>query len=200
MKGDDFHAEYNNVLAMYCKDFDDNRYQAQLETLSEYCKELGIISVCMIAEVLNNLIVEGHLTEVIKLAKFILMIPATNSTSERSCSLLKLIKTCLQSAMKQSRFNQLMILCACKSQVDEIDLTEIASTFVDKSEGGSCSFGGFYFLIFLLCSDLFYNKSSYITIFSHKNELSSLYFSDSSDIIYIAAKDRIMLSNMLNCS
>ena len=73
VKGDDFHAEYNNVLAMYCKDFDDNRYQAQLETLSEYCKELGIISVCMIAEVLNNLIVEGHLTEVI--------IPATNSTS-----------------------------------------------------------------------------------------------------------------------
>ena len=42
--------------------------------------------------------------------------------------------------MKQSRLNHLMILIAYKSQLDQIDLTEIASTFVDKNEGRRCTF------------------------------------------------------------
>ena len=36
-----------------------------------------------------------------------------------------------------------MILSAYKSQFDQIDLTEIASTFVDKNEGRRCIFGRF---------------------------------------------------------
>ena len=39
-KGDDFHAEYYDVLSIYRKDFDDNRFQVKSETLSENCKEL----------------------------------------------------------------------------------------------------------------------------------------------------------------
>ena len=42
-KGDDFHAGYDDVVSIYRKDFDDNRFQVQPETLSEYCKELDII-------------------------------------------------------------------------------------------------------------------------------------------------------------
>ena len=49
-KWDEFHAEYDDVLSIYCKDFGDNRFQLQLETLSEYCKEFDIISVRPIAE------------------------------------------------------------------------------------------------------------------------------------------------------
>ena len=45
VKGDDFYAEYNDVLSIYREDFDDNRFQVQLETLLEYCKEFNIISV-----------------------------------------------------------------------------------------------------------------------------------------------------------
>ena len=51
-KGDNFHAEYDDILSIYYKDFDDNRFLVQLETLSKYCKELDIISVRTIAEVL----------------------------------------------------------------------------------------------------------------------------------------------------
>ena len=50
-KGDEFHAGYDDVLSIYYKDFDDNRFQVQLETLSEYCKEFDIISVRPIGEV-----------------------------------------------------------------------------------------------------------------------------------------------------
>ena len=142
-KGDDFHAEHDDALSIYRKDFDDNRFQIQLVTLSEYCKELVIISVRRTAEVLKNLKVRSHLTEVIKLAKLILVMKATNSTSERSFSLFKLIKTYLPSAMKQSRLNHLMILSAYKSQLDQIDLIEIISTFADKNEGPQCTFGRF---------------------------------------------------------
>ena len=49
--GDDFHTDYDNILSIYSKDFEDNRFQVQLETLSEYCKELGTISFYKISEV-----------------------------------------------------------------------------------------------------------------------------------------------------
>ena len=70
-KRDDFHAEYDNILSIYRKDFDDNWFQLQLETLSEYCKELEFISVCTIVEFLKNIKVRSHLTEVIKSAELI---------------------------------------------------------------------------------------------------------------------------------
>ena len=66
-KGDEFHAEYDDVLSLNRKDFDDNRFQVQLETLSEYRKEFGVISVCTIAKFLKNLKVRSYLTEVSKL-------------------------------------------------------------------------------------------------------------------------------------
>ena len=39
-KGDDFYAEYDDVLPLYRKDFDGNRFQVQFETA---CKELDIL-------------------------------------------------------------------------------------------------------------------------------------------------------------
>ena len=66
--------------------------------------------------------------ELIKQAKMILVMSATNSKFERSFSILQLIKTYLRLTMKQSKVNYLMILSADKSQLDQIDLIEIAST------------------------------------------------------------------------
>ena len=99
MKGNDFHAEYG-ILSIDRKDFDDNRSQVQLETLSEYYKELDIISVRTIVKALKNFKVRSQLTEIIKPSKLILMMPTTNSTPERSFSLLKLVKTYLRLTMK----------------------------------------------------------------------------------------------------
>ena len=101
-KRDDFHAEYDDVSSIHCKEFDDNRFQMQPEIISEYCEELDIISARTIGKVLKNLKVRSHLTEVIKLAKLILVMPPTNLTSERSFSFSKLIKTYLRLTMKQN--------------------------------------------------------------------------------------------------
>ena len=63
-----------------------------------------------------------------------------------------------------------MILGAYKSKLEQINLIEIASAFVDKNEGRDIHFEGSSFRFFLLCTDQFYVKSLHFTIFSVKNE------------------------------
>ena len=84
-------------MALYESDFDGIRFYVQLETLSEYCKEIvDTGSVRTVTEVLRNFEVRNHLCEVYKLAKLILVMPATYCTSERTFSLLELIKIFLR--------------------------------------------------------------------------------------------------------
>ena len=85
----------------------------------------------------------------------ILKSEATSRESSRSFSVLHLTKTYLRLTMKQSRLNHLMILNAYKSRLVQIDLIEIASTFVDKNEARDVNLEGssFNFFFFLLCSD-----------------------------------------------
>ena len=70
VKGDVFIQEYNDVMAIYFSDFDENGFQVQLETLQEYCTNLnGNRYVCSVTDTLRNLKVQSHLTEVFKFTK-----------------------------------------------------------------------------------------------------------------------------------
>ena len=71
--------------------------------------------------------------------------PATNSTSERTFSLLKLIKTYLRSTMTQGKLNLLVILSAHRNRLDEMDLRKVASIFVQNNDGRRYTFGKFEF-------------------------------------------------------
>ena len=82
--------DHNDVMAMYGSDFDENRIQVQLETLKEYCTNV-YGNACIRST--DTLKVQSHLSEVLKLTKLILVLPATNTMSERTFSLLKLIKS-----------------------------------------------------------------------------------------------------------
>ena len=125
-KDDAFIQEYKVVIAIYDSDFDGNRFQAQLETLQGYCTNLDCNACIRSATVnLRNLKVQSHLSEVFKLTKLILALPVTSSTSKRTFSLLKLIRSYLLSTMKQIRLNHLIILNAYKSQLDQLNLTII---------------------------------------------------------------------------
>ena len=70
-----------------------------VKTLQEYCNTCTRF----LTETLQNLKVQNHLSEVFKLTKLILVLPAINPTSEKTFSLLKLIKSYLRSTMKQRR-------------------------------------------------------------------------------------------------
>ena len=130
-------------MTIYGSEFDENRFQLQLETLQKYCINLDR-NTCIrsVTDTLQNLKVQSHLNEVFKLTKLILVLPATNATNERTFSLLKLVKSYLRSTMKQSRLNHL-ILNAYKNQLDQLDLTKTASDFISKNDARKHIFGKF---------------------------------------------------------
>ena len=144
-KGDNFIKEYDVVVETYACDFDKNRFHVQLETLNEYCKEIDQSDVFCLRTAVNVLRgpeVKSHLSEVVKLAKLILVLPA-NATSEITFSLMKLIKSYLRATMKQSRLNHLMILSSYKCRLDQLDLLKIASSFISVNDERRHTFGRF---------------------------------------------------------
>ena len=67
--------------------------------------------------------------EVIKLAKLLMVIPATNASSERAFSTLRYIKNYLRTTKFQERLNNLIVY-VYKERLDHLDLTSIAKDFV----------------------------------------------------------------------
>ena len=85
-------------------------------------------------DTLRNRKVQSHLTEVFKLTKLILLLPVRNAKSERTFGLLKLIKNYFRWSMKHSWRDHLMALSAHKNHLAQLDLTKIASDFINKND------------------------------------------------------------------
>ena len=78
--------------------------------------------------------------EALKLVKLLLIIPATNATSERFFSTLRRVKSYLRSSMKQSRLNHLIMCNTCKEELYQL---AIANSFVHGKENRMNKFGLF---------------------------------------------------------
>ena len=65
------------------------------------------------------------LSQVVKLMKLLLVMPATNAISERSFSAMRHIKTYLRSTMVQERLYSVMVLHIHKELTDGLDLNNI---------------------------------------------------------------------------
>ena len=72
-KGDVLIQEYNNVMAIYGSDFDENKIQLWLQTLQEHCAIHASVP-------LRHMKVQNYFNEVLRLTKLILLLPATNAT------------------------------------------------------------------------------------------------------------------------
>lgn len=64
------------------------------------------------------------------LLTIVLLLPATNATSERSFSAMKRLKTAMRNSMGQRRLNSLLLLHTYKKETDQIDPQAIISDFV----------------------------------------------------------------------
>ena len=82
-----------------------------------------------------------HISQVIELFKLILVLPATKASSQRSFSLLRLVKSYLSATTGQGRLNHLMILSAYKENVDELNLKDVAREFIHKNDTRISLFG-----------------------------------------------------------
>ena len=131
------YANMEQVLlnAVYGDDFNHEKLEIQLKTLvSNIDKDRKTLK--EIIEYLRSLPIVSQklLSEIIVLAKLILVMPVTNASSERSFISLKQIKTYLRNTMLQPRLNWLRMLHVHKEEADVFELPDIADEFVSKSE------------------------------------------------------------------
>jgi len=83
------------------------------------------------------------LSQVSRVVQLIMVMPATNASSERSFSALRRVKTYLRSTMGQQRLNNLMVLHVHKELTDALNLEEVVNDFVADSEHRIRIFGKF---------------------------------------------------------
>ena len=74
-----------------------------------------------------------HISQVIKLLKLLIAMPATNSVSERSFNAMRTLYTCCPANMGQNRINHAMVLHVHKEKTDAPSMVNVANEFVEGS-------------------------------------------------------------------
>ena len=141
--GKPYEAEMKSVLDFYGSDLDPLLMPTHLEIFHtnfpttvdvSLAEGLGFLRSCAPA-------VLELISQVTLLAKLMLVMPATNATSERAFSSVRRIKTYLRSTMSQQRLNHLMLLHIHKSSTDQLSLVDVANDFIAGNEHRQHVFG-----------------------------------------------------------
>ena len=145
----DFEDEFKIVCEFYKDDFNQDDLKAQLVTFGiEFqvsavnTKEITIFDIRDHFKAYSKA-QKDLLGEVVKVLQLIMVMPATNATSERSFSALRRVKNYLRATMTQERLNNLLILHVHKERTDSLDLKEVANDFISNSEHRTGIFGHF---------------------------------------------------------
>ena len=131
----DFSAEFTFVTSFYGDDLQTETLHAQLLTFATEFKRVfspennSKPTIFDIKKYFSSLTAAQRslLSQVSVVLKLVLIMPATNSTSERSFSALRRVKTYLRNTMGQERLNNLMVLHVHKEITDKLDLISIAN-------------------------------------------------------------------------
>ncbi|KAI6646956.1 Zinc finger MYM-type protein 1-like [Oopsacas minuta] len=131
-----------SIIAFYGDDFTHaDRLQTQLKLL--HCSGAALTDLPSIIIYLKSLnsTEKSFFSEVIKIVKLILVMPATNATSERSFSALRRLKTWLRTTTCQARLNWCLLLHVHKQRTDGLPLKELVNEFVTCNESRMRLFG-----------------------------------------------------------
>ncbi len=131
----DYSKNLEDVIKIYGDDFDLHNLKAQLQILSSTVPA-EIKTIFEILHFIKDLPAskKEFLNQIIILAKLILVMLATNSSSERSFSAMRRIKTYLRSTMLQERLNSLMVIHVHKELTDNLNMKDVANEFVQISD------------------------------------------------------------------
>ena len=147
VRRDDFSHEIEEVTSTYKDDIDVSELSTQLEILGTSFseEERQKVTIHDVIKCLQSFSASQRLLlkQVCRVGRLLLVMPATNATSERSFSVLRRLKSYLRSTMSQPRLNHMMILSIYKELVDELDLYAVANEFVGSSEHRLRLFGTF---------------------------------------------------------
>ena len=128
-----FEEELKFLIDCYKDDINEGQLRVQLDILgSNIPAEAKPHDLSSILEYVGGLRCsqKALMSEVCVLVWLIIVMPATNATSERSFSALRTVKSYLKSTMTQTRLNSIMILSTHKHLTDKLELIEIANGFV----------------------------------------------------------------------
>ena len=107
----EFQQDLSDVCNFYGDDFNRSRLETQLSTLGTafHSENNNVINASTVINYLQKLSMEQKLffSEIVTLAKLILVAPTTKAVSERSCSTMRRIKTYLRTTMTP-KFDQIM--------------------------------------------------------------------------------------------
>ena len=134
--GNDYEDNLKKILEFYnnekSHDFNEDCLRTHLRIFStnfpkKYCANFEDILMHFKAMAPSS---RKMISEVSKIFELILVLPATNATSERTFSKLKLLKTYLRATMTQKRLNHLMICSIYPEHLDDIDIEDLSKQFV----------------------------------------------------------------------
>ena len=144
-RGEEYHEEFKFVTEFYDSHLPKYQLETQLTLLHHLFKpeQLPNLSLPDIIHALNSLSLPERVsfTAVATCMKLLLVIPASNATSERSFSALRRVKTYLRTTMTQLRLNNLMILHIHQERTDSLNLMHVAQEFVARRETRLRMFG-----------------------------------------------------------
>ena len=144
-KQEDLDSDLDVVCDFYGDDFDKELLKTQLQTLGVHYQQVlgqtgeGTSPTLSIFDIKSYLLSLSPgqlslLSQVKRLAQLVLVMPATNASSERSFSALRRVKNYLRTTMTQERLNYLMLLHVNKDKTDALDLKVLHNEFVQCSE------------------------------------------------------------------
>ena len=146
--GKEHDSELTAVCDFYGDDLSSSDLQSQLKilrTLYIEKKKDEKPSISGLKYVLQSLSLSQRelLDMVCRTFQLLIVMPATNCTSERSFSALRRIKSYLRSTMSQARLNHLMVLHYHQDMTDNLDLKTIVNYFISAKESRQNIFAKF---------------------------------------------------------
>ena len=118
--------------------------EGQLLTFRAYCKREFSGDQISLKDITAFFIKSGFkdlLSEISKVLKLILVLPASNAECERAFSALKRVKDYLSSTMGQARLNHLMLLNLHKEKAKSLSLVDVANEFASRNDRRMNDFG-----------------------------------------------------------
>ncbi|XP_062585373.1 zinc finger MYM-type protein 1-like [Saccostrea cucullata] len=150
VRGDKTYKEdLDFVLKFYGDDLDKTSLSSQLDTFTTLARnnlnDSSTVSVSFLVTLVSQMSPASRclFSEIVTLLRLILVMPATNATSERTFSALRRVKTYLRATMSQERLNHLMILHTHREATDALNILAVANDFVSARDGRSFIFGRF---------------------------------------------------------
>ena len=143
---ENFDEELQFVTEFYGEDLNIDQLRLHLDIMSQNLpKSNGMYTLYCVVKYLRDLIPIQRVlvSQVCTLASLILVLPATNATSERSFSTLRRIKSYLRSTMTQVRLNNAMLLHIYGNMTESLNFIDIRNDYIFGSEHRLTLFGKF---------------------------------------------------------